>query len=214
MGKLWLFDFDGTLVDSEKAIKACYLKVGQELVPERCDFINTMVIGPTLHESSSMILTKKNLHLLDKFKNRFEQLYDDKLILETRQYPGVNETLRKLHAKGDHLYIFTNKRSYPTHKLLKYFNWNNLFKLVVCMDEYPDVKTKTELVKIKKIQKKQYDDIFFVGDTKSDGMCANHNQIKFIKANYGYGKSENWDDIIFFYEIEQIDELINNPVFS
>ena len=214
MAKLWLFDFDGTLVDSEKAIKACYLKVGQELVPERCDYIKTMVIGPTLNESTKMILTNKNLHLLEKYKNRFQEIYDDKLILETTQYPGADKTIRKLHANGDHLYIITNKRSYPTHKLIKYFNWNNLFKWVACIDEYPDVKTKIELLKIKKIQKKQYDDIFFVGDTKTDGMCANHNQIKFIKANYGYGKLESWHDINIFFEIEKIDELITNSLFS
>ena len=33
MGKYWIFDFDGTLVDSEKPIKKCYEKVAKEIVP-------------------------------------------------------------------------------------------------------------------------------------------------------------------------------------
>lgn len=209
MGKLWLFDFDGTLVDSEKAIKACYLKVGQELIPERCDFINSMVIGPTLHESSIMILTKKNLHLLDEFKKRFQQLYDDKLVLETLQYPCVDDTLKQLYAKGDHLCIVTNKRSYPTHKLIKYFKWNNLFKWIACMDEYPFAKNKTELLNIIKIKRSPYTDIFFVGDTLSDGIASNKYNYKFIKAEYGYGLNESWDKIRIHYKINNFSDLLN-----
>ena len=32
MARLWLFDFDGTLVDSEPTIKKCYVKVILEFV--------------------------------------------------------------------------------------------------------------------------------------------------------------------------------------
>ncbi len=92
MAKLWLFDFDGTLVNSEQAIKACYLKVGLELVPDRLNYIKNMVVGLTLDQSSKMILTNDNLHLLDEFKKRFQTLYDEKTILETSQYPNVTST--------------------------------------------------------------------------------------------------------------------------
>ncbi|NDE30294.1 MAG: HAD family hydrolase, partial [Flavobacteriia bacterium] len=140
MTRLWLLDFDGTLVDSEKAIKACYLKAGQEFVPERNGFIENMIIGPTLDESSKIILTDKNLHLLDEFKKRFQELYDDKLVLETPQYPEVDETLKKLHSQGDHLCIVTNKRGHPTHKLIEHYSWHHLFYWVACMDENPSVQ--------------------------------------------------------------------------
>lgn len=208
MVRLWLLDFDGTLVDSEKAIKACYLKIGQELVPDRCNFIETMIIGPTLDESSRMILTDKKLHLLDEFKNRFQQLYDNKLVYDTPQYPQVDETLNQLYSKGDNLCIVTNKRAYPTHKLIDHYGWQHLFKWVVCMDEYPKAKEKSDLIKFKKIEKNKYSEIFLVGDTLSDEKAANKNCIPFIHAAYGYGKNQDWKDKKIFKRILKFAQII------
>lgn len=208
MARLWLLDFDGTLVDSEKAIKACYLKVGQELVPERCSFIETMVIGPTLDESSKMILTDKNLHLLDAFKKRFQKLYDENLVLNTPRYANVDETLKKLYSKGDHLCIVTNKRTYPTQKLINYYNWQHLFLWVACMDAFPNAQNKSELIEIKDIDKKKYNDIYFVGDTPNDAKAAKDNKLKFILAEYGYGSAEKWDNIQIFKKIKKITDLL------
>ena len=209
MARLWLLDFDGTLVDSEKAIKACYLTVGQELVPERCSFIETMVIGPTLNESSRMILTDKNLYLLDVFKKRFQELYDDKLVFETPQYPHVDETLKQLRSQGEHLCIVTNKRTLPTYKLIDYFGWQHLFECVTCMDQDQNSKNKSDLINTIKIERDQYDTIFFVGDTISDGEAANSQDIQFIKACYGYGKKQNWKLIKIFKEINEFKEILN-----
>ena len=46
MPRLWLFDFDGTLVDSEPAIKKCYVKVTEKLAPSRVNFAKNILIGP------------------------------------------------------------------------------------------------------------------------------------------------------------------------
>ena len=208
MARLWLLDFDGTLVDSEKAIKACYLKVGQELVPERYSFIETMVIGPTLNDSSKMILTDKNLHLLDVFKNKFQQLYDDNLVLETPQYPHVDETLNRLHRQGDQLCIVTNKRAYPTHKLIDHYGWNHIFNWVACMDEYPSAQNKSDLISIRNIKKNQYDAIYLVGDTLSDGVAAHNHDIPFIYASYGYGGLQDWSDIPIFEGISGFEKIL------
>ena len=208
MNRLWLFDFDGTLVDSEKAIKACYSKVGQELVPDRCNFIENMVIGPTLDESSRMILTDKNLHLLDSFKKMFQQLYDEKLVLETSRYPQVDETLKQLQDQGDHLCIVTNKRTYPTHKLIDYYGWNHLFDWVACMDEHPSAQNKSDLIRFKNIDQKQYDAIYLVGDTVSDGLAAQELNIQFIKVNYGYGNNQDWNRIKINKIVKKFDEIL------
>ena len=48
---------------------------------------------------------------------------------------------------------------------------------------------------------------FFVGDTLSDGISAMKNNLRFIKANYGYGHNEDWGNIEIFAEINDIYEL-------
>lgn len=208
MSRLWLLDFDGTLVDSEHTIKSCYIKVGQELVPDRLDIIKNMIIGPTLEESSRMILTSDNIHLLDKFKNRFQKLYDEEMILKTKQYPNVNSTLEKLYKQGDHISILTNKRFYPTQKLINYYGWNQFFLWVACMDKYPSAIDKSDLISIKKININQYDKIFLIGDTLSDASAAEAHNIPFIRANYGYGMNQNWDGIAIFKSIQQFNEIL------
>ena len=205
---LWIFDFDGTLIDSEKTIKECYLMTAKEFVPHRINFIKEMLIGPTLDETIKLIITNKDKNLIDNFKERFKNLYDDKLIFQTKMYPKVNSTLHYLFDKGDELCIATNKRSKTTHKLISYFGWEKLFSSVNCMDEQPKAKTKSDLSIFKNINKEAYKNIFFVGDTLSDGNAAMKNNINFIRANYGYGNSQDWEKIKIYKSIFQFNEII------
>jgi phosphoglycolate phosphatase len=208
MGKLWIFDFDGTLVDSEAAIKHCYLKVTEKLLPERINFVKNILIGPTLEETTQIILTNKNLHLKNQFMKEFQSQYDSGMVLETPIYPNVNEVLQKLKNNGDSLSVLTNKRAIPTHKLINHYNWNHLFDWVACMDEYPDLKNKSELLKKQDIPKKNYSKILLVGDTVNDGIAAEKNEIDFIKVNYGYGREQDWQGINIFKSIDKFDELL------
>ena len=208
MGKLWIFDFDGTLVDSEVAIKHCYLKVTEKLLPERINFVKNILIGPTLEETTRTILTNKNLHLKNEFMKEFQSQYDSEMVLETPIYPNVSEVLGNLKSNGDSLSVLTNKRAIPTHKLINHYKWNDLFDWVACMDEYPDLKNKSELLKKQDIPKKNYSKILLVGDTVNDGITAEKNEIDFIKVNYGYGREQDWQGINIFKSIDKFDELL------
>ena len=55
MPKYWIFDFDGTLVDSKKPIKKCYEKVTQSIAPLRLEIAKKILIGPTLQETTKLI---------------------------------------------------------------------------------------------------------------------------------------------------------------
>ena len=208
MGKLWIFDFDGTLVDSAVAIKHCYLKVTEKLLPERINFVENILIGPTLEETAQSILTNKNLHLKDLFIKEFQSQYDGEIVLETPIYLNVSDVLQKLKNNGDSLSVLTNKRAIPTHKLIKHYKWDNFFDWVACMDEYPDLKNKSELLKKQDIPKKNYSKILLVGDTLNDGITAEKNEIDFIKVNYGYGREQDWQSINIFKSIDKFDELL------
>ena len=208
MEKLWIFDFDGTLVDSAVAIKHCYLKVTEKLLPERINFVENILIGPTLEETAQSILTNKNLHLKDLFIKEFQSQYDGEIVLETPIYLNVSDVLQKLKNNGDSLSVLTNKRAIPTHKLIKHYKWDNFFDWVACMDEYPDLKNKSELLKKQDIPKKNYSKILLVGDTLNDGITAEKNEIDFIKVNYGYGREQDWQGINIFKSIDKFDELL------
>ena len=86
MSRLWVFDFDGTLVNSEPAKKKCYLKVTSKLIPSRVNFVKSILIGPTLNETASLILSNKNEELLDQFTRMFIEEYDQRILLQTKPY--------------------------------------------------------------------------------------------------------------------------------
>lgn len=205
----WIFDFDGTLVDSKKAIKKCYLKVVSEIAPERINVAQSISIGPTLEETSQEILGKHKLHLLSKFTKAFTKEYDQKTILETLAYPNSTKVLKKLYANGHKISIATNKRTIPTLKLIHHYGWDDFFDCIACIDEDPKINNKSQLVAKMLTKYNQYRNAFFVGDTLNDGISANQNNLLFIKANYGYGHIENWNGIKIFSEINDIQELMD-----
>jgi len=210
MSRLWIFDFDGTLVDSEPAIKKCYLKVTEKLAPSRIDFAKNILIGPTLLETASQILNNNDKELVNEFVELFIQEYDQKIILETEPYKYATEVLNYLKNKNDEIFIATNKRGVPTRKLIDFFGWNFFFNWIGCIDEFDEYKNKSDLVKNEIINKREYEEIFFVGDTVNDGITANENNIPFIFAKFGYGEKQDWSKIEITKTISSLKDIKNN----
>ena len=66
MGKYWIFDFDGTLVDSEKPIRKCYQKITMSIDPSKIKKAEQIIIGPTLKETTKLILGSENINQYEK----------------------------------------------------------------------------------------------------------------------------------------------------
>ena len=49
----FIFDFDGTLVDSEQAIYQCFQSITKQLAPERMEYAKNILIGPPLMDTAS-----------------------------------------------------------------------------------------------------------------------------------------------------------------
>lgn len=218
MKDLWIFDFDGTLVDSEKAIKSCYLSVAKRIAPEKCELINKMTIGPSLEDTCEYIFKGETNTFKDQndikyqikeFKKIFIDLYDKDLIYKTKLFPYVNETLECLFKKENKLAILTNKRFDATSKLIKFYKWEKYFEWIWCLDRYPKLKTKSEILMNKKIDFKKYLRTFMVGDTRIDGLVAKENNILFVRALYGYGINDNWEGINISNNINKISEIVD-----
>ena len=50
---------------------------------------------------------------------------------------------------------------------------------------------------------------YFVGDTVNDGFSANLNQLPFIRACYGYGRDQDWTNVVTNQEIHKFSEVLN-----
>jgi len=206
LNKAIIFDFDGTLVDSEITIYQCFQSITNYLAPERVDYAKNILIGPPLRDTASEILGPHHQGKLDEFVKKFIEMHDEHVIKNTQPYTGVIETLKKLSSEGISMAVATNKRYAPTIKLINHFDWQKYFTSVECSDSQSRIRNKDEMIK-EILKNTNFTKAFFVGDTINDGLSANLNQLPFILARYGYGKNQNWMKVNIFDSINKFYEL-------
>ena len=207
MNKAFIFDFDGTLVDSEITIYQCFQSITNYLAPERVDYAKNILIGPPLRDTASEILGINHQNQLDEFVKLFIKMHDEQAIKNTQPYPGVIETLKKLSSKGISMAVATNKRYAPTISLINHFHWQEYFTTVECSDSQSQIRNKDEMIQ-EILKNNNFNKAFFVGDTVNDGLSANLNQLPFILARYGYGRDQDWSKVTVMQNIHQFSEIL------
>ena len=208
MNKAFIFDFDGTLVDSEITIYHCFQTITNYIAPERIDYAKNILIGPPLRDTASEILGPNYQDQLDEFVNLFIEMHDEHAIKNTQPYPNVIETLNKLSSRGISMAVATNKRYAPTIKLINHFDWQGYFSSIECSDSQSQIRNKDEMIQ-EILKNNVFNKAFFVGDTVNDGLSANLNQLPFILARYGYGQDQDWSSICIEKKIDKLSELLN-----
>ena len=203
----FIFDFDGTLVDSEQAIYQCFQSITKQLAPERLEYSKNILIGPPLRDTASEILGPDHQDLLDKFIQLFIAMHDEQVIQHTQPYPDVIQVLKQLHNKNIPMAVATNKRLAPTQKLLDHFGWNDYFQCIECSDSKQKIRNKDSMIQdIIKLDSSFYK-CYFEGDTVNDGLSANLNNLNFIRALYGYGNQQDWSGIDIYKVINSFIDI-------
>jgi phosphoglycolate phosphatase len=209
LSKAIIFDFDGTLVDSEKAIYECFQNITRCLAPERINYAKNILIGPPLRDTASEILGPKNQSQLKKFVELFIEMHDEEVIQHTKPYPKVIEVLKTIYTRHIPMAVATNKRLVPTKKLIDHFGWEEYFHFIECSDSQPQIRNKDAMIQDIINQNEVFYGSYFFGDTVNDGLSANLNQLPFIKCSYGYGRDQDWKKVLIHQEINQFSEILD-----
>ncbi|MDJ0992065.1 MAG: phosphoglycolate phosphatase [Dinoroseobacter sp.] len=138
-----VFDLDGTLVDSAPdmadALNATMAEVG--LAPfslaEATSFVG----------SGALILLKRALAARGvtefdpaQMRDRFVEIYEDKLDGKTAPFPGVVEMLQRLQFAGVPMGLCTNKPEGPARAVCAALGLSPFFKVIVGGDTLPVLK--------------------------------------------------------------------------
>jgi len=185
----YIFDLDGTLIDSAPAILASFRQAFARTGIPPARPIESGIIGPPLMETLELISGSSDPAAIGALTKAFTDAYDGGGLDATTAYEGVESMLCSLKAAGKHLHIATNKRLHPTGKILEMFGWRDLFDTVYALDMVtPRLPSKAAM-----IARQLADlslgpaDAVYVGDRREDGESADANGLRFFAATWGYG---------------------------
>ncbi len=186
--RLIVFDLDGTLIDSRRdlanAANALIVERGGQPLAEEA-------IGRMVGEGARLLvqraLTAAALPLDDRSVPRFLELYDERLLENTRPYPGIPEAVETLAA--DHvLAVLTNKPEAPTRRLLEALALAPFVRDTIGGDgHYPRKPDPAGLLALIARAGVAPADTVLVGDSRIDFAAARAAATHICLARYGFG---------------------------
>ncbi len=144
--KLLIFDFDGTLVDSEPGILETirHTVAALDLPPEAVESWRQM-IGIPLEKQLSALLPKHSQHRIPEGVEIYRRFYDTIRPLYSQPFPGILDLLADL-ADRIPLAIASSKRRESILPVLDQWGYGDLFKPIISPSEVTYPKPHPESV--------------------------------------------------------------------
>jgi phosphoglycolate phosphatase len=183
-----IFDLDGTLIDSAPSILHCFGLAFSSTNTPLAAPLTQDVIGPPLMETLKRLAGSEDTTLLNTLAAAFKQHYDTTGYQQSVVFEGVASMLQQLQAQGYQLYIATNKRYFPTEKIMAHLAWKPLFTGIYALDYFhPALKTKAEMIgRVVAEHGLPTKECLYIGDRLEDGQSADANQMDFALVSWGY----------------------------
>ena len=194
--KVFLFDLDGTIIDSSKgitnAVKYSLNILGYEIPNQE---ILNKFIGPPLDDSYSKYFGMDEV-ICNKAIKYFKKYYESQGMYELKIYDDLEELLSKL-SKRHKLYVATSKDEKNANKIIKNLKIDKYFNYIAGASLETGRSRKEDVIKYLLQREKENlknNEIIMVGDTKFDIIGANANQMKSIGVLYGFGTREELEN--------------------
>lgn len=182
--KLFLFDFDGVLVDSldvyEKTVTECLIKINQPLTRGREEFLE--LFEGNFYES----LVRKGVDL-EAFMEASVDILAQVKIKDIKPIEGVVPIVNEMH-KNHCLIVISSNESSSIKEALELFKYDGYFREILGSDFMLSKKDKI-LYAIKKYQLPT-DDIYYIGDTVGDIKEGKQAFVKTVGITWGWHSRE------------------------
>ena len=197
-----LFDLDGTLLDTIEDLAEAVnhmladLKRPQRTLTEIHSFVGkgmAHLVQRCLNEHAPEPATSEQITTaITLFRKHYTSINGK----STRLYPGIIETLNRLHKQAIKLAVVTNKADAFTHTLLEKMGIDRYFDTVVCGDTLPTRKPDPAMLEhtcqLLQIEPQQ---AVMVGDSNNDAQAARAAGIPVLLVRYGYSEGQPVDTI-------------------
>lgn len=165
-----IFDFDGTLADTNQLILNSFKHTYDHYKIEW----NEAHVRSTFGEPLKIVMARDfpghdSEEVLKKYREYQVHRFDSEVVL----YPTVYSTLENLYTSGYKLGIATSRARESTDKALKSFGISHFFGAVTCAEDVANHKPHKEpLIKTMEKINGVCDNTIYVGDSKFDMECA------------------------------------------
>ena len=185
-----LFDLDGTLINSiEDITNALNYAFGPSGVNDLTTTEVTALVGEGPSKLVQDVLTERNLAAdKDVLVTRFIDYYASHPVDKTVLYPGTREMLETL--KGLKMAIVTNKTGELSREILKKFDLDKYFHMVVAVDTIAERKPSPgPVIYVLSAFNLSPEEAIIVGDSEIDIQTGKASFVRSVAVTHGYGKS-------------------------
>ncbi|HWL26277.1 MAG TPA: pyrophosphatase PpaX [Ureibacillus sp.] len=207
MLKALLFDFDGTLLNTNDLIIQTFMHVLEERFPGQYKPEDCLrFIGPSLKETFEEITPNEVEEMIEKYR-QWNHEHHDELITE---FDGVIETLEELRALGIRLAIVSTKRRDTIKRGLSIMGANDYFEFLVGTEDVKNVKPDPEpvLLAIEKLGVSK-EDVMMIGDNHHDILAGKNAGVKTAGVAWSLKGEEYLKEFKPDYILQHMSDLLS-----
>lgn len=205
--KAYLFDMDGTLVDSEKLkgkalVKTCHIFNGNANVD-----LYKEVMGESWEQVASHFFNKIQINPnIAEFNFEFKKIYQEILLQELKTNKNAKNLLSVIKNKGKKIGVVSSAFGWMVNQILTQLNLTNFFDVVISKEQVTKHKPNPEayLLALKKLSLPGKDVLVFE-DSKSGLMAAQKAKCDSIAFRHEF--NANHDFSLALKEISDFNEV-------
>jgi len=208
--KVVLFDLDGTLSDPKigitKSVQHALQKAG--VMVNDLDELEPF-IGPPLQVSFQEIYGFNDTQITQAIRD-YRERFTERGMFENKLYEDIPALLAHLKQQGYILTIATSKPTVFAEQIIKYFQLESYFDLVVGSHLDGSRSAKGEIIAevLQQLDSYPKDQFIMIGDRKYDLIGARENQIDAIGVTYGFGSLEELKNEEPTYIVDHVNDLL------
>lgn len=192
MYKAIIFDVDGTILDTEKAVLHSLQEVLQEEGLSYTQEELRFVLGITGEKALSRLDILDEEIIFEKWVER-----EASLIHEVEIFDGIKETLQAIPQSG----VVTSKNAVEMEKGFYPFGIDHHFDAIVCASDTTEHKPHpAPLLKNIELLDLTPTDVIYIGDSTYDMACAHAAGAHFGLALWGAKTKEGFEKAEFVFE--------------
>ncbi len=216
--QLIVFDWDGTLMDSEARIVTCMQRAAREAgVPVPSNEQARDVIGLGLSEAIARAFPGSDDTMVERLVEGYRRLWLGETVEPAPMFDGARELVERLHATGKLLAVATGKSRRGLDKALQESGLASFFHATRCADETFSKPHPQMLEEILVDLDTPPGEAIVVGDTEYDMQMAGNARVDAVGLSHGVHATERLlahGALQCFDNLHELSDWLHQPVLT